>query len=473
MYTKRKVNKNTRFSQSLKDHVIFTLSSASMHGLIHAVRSNRLLFERFLWIGLVIGAFSVATYQALQAWNRYDTSPVVITIEKDFFNWETEFPAVFFCARAKLTTAYKFLKIFRNKYNISASVEQLEGYVDDLLFTTYENYSSLEKYANGSQDDFVPTDLYLELVNFTSFRIPKNSNKTKIKYSEWPKNVNGEYSFVLTEFGFCQCFHSKVAGFFNIDNFTIDGATNTTFLPITKKYKEPALTLSQSDFSQTNFLFVIGTNEIIDITSQYFVVTPQTLGDVFLDIVDIVGDEDIKMLSPKQRNCRYWNEADDLGHSRVYSYNLCRRECRIQLCLKFCYCTPYYYKRIDNEPICNMSGMFCLSKYPEILTLLDPKTGEDLCPCFQSCDFQRITAELTIKATWFFGSKVTVNLERFPRERYKRTLIFTRTDLLIQIGSLFGLFLGCSVLSLIEIPYFLTLRFFWGVFGNRRIKPRV
>lgn len=111
---------------------------------------------------------------------------------------------------------------------------------------------------------------------------------------------------------------------------------------------------------------MIGTNEMIDITSQHYLVNSTTMGDANLDIVDIISENDIKMLSPKQRNCKYTDEGEILDHSLVYSYNLCRSECRLKLCLKYCQCSPYYYKRNENEPICNMSGMFCLSKYPGI-----------------------------------------------------------------------------------------------------------
>lgn len=42
----------------------------------------------------------------------------------------------------------------------------------------------------------------------------------------------------------------------------------------------------------------------------------------------------------------------------------------------------------------------------------------------------------------------------------KRELIFAFTDVLVYIGGTAGLFLGCSLLSLTELLYFLTWRFF-------------
>ena len=46
---------------------------------------------------LLVAGLSGAIQQTLQAWRRYDERPVVITVEKDFFNWLVEFPSVIIC----------------------------------------------------------------------------------------------------------------------------------------------------------------------------------------------------------------------------------------------------------------------------------------------------------------------------------------------------------------------------------------
>jgi hypothetical protein len=69
-------------------------------------------------MGLVVGAFGIATQQALEAWRRYETSPVVITIEKDFFNWDVENPSILICLRDKPASSYKIMEDFM-KYGTS------------------------------------------------------------------------------------------------------------------------------------------------------------------------------------------------------------------------------------------------------------------------------------------------------------------------------------------------------------------
>ncbi|CAH1373761.1 unnamed protein product [Tenebrio molitor] len=475
----RSRRKRSNFLRSFYDHVVFTFSIATMHGLIHVVRSRRHIFERqfvfrdrLLWMGLVMGAFGIATQQALEAWRRYETSPVVITIEKDFFNWDVENPSILICLRDKPASSYKILEDFMKEYKITAEIKELDEYVNDLLFKTYYTYSSLEKYANGSKKELVSPDLYVELITRVSGKL--ETKQQKVKGTLWPKNVDSNYTRILTEFGLCHSFHSKLAYYFEITNFTREvPQTESDYQSITKNYKDEVLTFLQPQVFVKYLVFVTDSHEMIDITSHYHTGEQTTTALLAFNVIDIISDEAIRDLSPKQRNCKFNDDPHDLKHSPVYTYNLCRIECRINLALKYCNCTPHYYKRNADEQICNMAGMYCLSKHPEVVSLIDPKTEKSLCHCLQNCNLQAVTTEVVSSGGWFLTTRLSVEFQSFPKERYRRTLIFTKTDILIQIGGIYGLFLGCSVLSFIEISYFFTLRFIWGVLGNRRIKAEI
>lgn len=51
-------------------------------------------------------------------------------------------------------------------------------------------------------------------------------------------------------------------------------------------------------------------------------------------------------LSPSQRKCRLEYESEPLLASSVYSFNLCRSQCRFKMALKECGCIPYFYRSI-------------------------------------------------------------------------------------------------------------------------------
>jgi hypothetical protein len=57
----------------------------------------------------------------------------------------------------------------------------------------------------------------------------------------------------------------------------------------------------------------------------------------------IHSTEDVRSLSVFQRKCRFWEESD-LDISPVYSYNLCRMQCRVTQALQLCGCVPHFYR---------------------------------------------------------------------------------------------------------------------------------
>jgi len=59
--------------------------------------------------------------------------------------------------------------------------------------------------------------------------------------------------------------------------------------------------------------------------------------------LNIHSTEDVRSLSVSQRKCRFLEESD-LDISPVYSYNLCRMQCRVTLALQLCGCVPHFYR---------------------------------------------------------------------------------------------------------------------------------
>lgn len=120
--------------------------------------------------------------------------------------------------------------------------------------------------------------------------------------------------------------------------------------------------------------------------------------------------------------------------------------------------------------------------------LIPKKSAERLitlkgeCSCLPNCnDVNYVTDEVDSRM-WFLGSNLQWGLKEYPSMRLKRDVIFGFTDLLgkyglflfflqffnvfclvfsVYIGGMTGLFLGCSVLSFIEILYFFSIKFYW------------
>jgi hypothetical protein len=57
----------------------------------------------------------------------------------------------------------------------------------------------------------------------------------------------------------------------------------------------------------------------------------------------IYSTGDVTSLSFSQRKCRFLEESD-LHISPVYSYNLCRMQCRMEQAMRLCGCIPHFYR---------------------------------------------------------------------------------------------------------------------------------
>lgn len=83
--------------------------------------------------------------------------------------------------------------------------------------------------------------------------------------------------------------------------------------------------------------------ELPDISDRYYVVKPSMERDTTFRFQETIGSHDLRRLTPRQRRCRFMDEPASNMASPVYSYNLCRMNCRKKLAYELCRCAPYFY----------------------------------------------------------------------------------------------------------------------------------
>ncbi|CAH0554021.1 unnamed protein product [Brassicogethes aeneus] len=126
-------------------------------------------------------------------------------------------------------------------------------------------------------------------------------------------------------------------------------------------------------------------------------------------------------LTREQRKCRKYDEAEDLPNSPLYSKKLCKIECRMRLCLKYCGCLPYYYRNFNGEKICNLTELYCLSQYEDELVTLR-KGEKSLCNCDNVCESTLYNVYTAYCTEWLGESNLVIRLSQFPIIRYKGNL---------------------------------------------------
>jgi acid-sensing ion channel, other len=183
----------------------------------------------------------------------------------------------------------------------------------------------------------------------------------------------------------------------------------------------------------------------------------------------IKTDDDLRSFPPEKRGCYFANEKK-LKYFKFYTRRHCEYECVADYILSSptLNCTPYYMIRYASTQLCDYKLEYRVKQqmFSAYRGIDRPKME---CDCMEECDVVKYNFEIIKKnlrrinetfddyysydkSSFTFKFKDTV---LSPLRRYR---VFTFSDLLAQSGGMMGLFAGISVLSIVELLYFITFR---------------
>jgi acid-sensing ion channel, other len=187
----------------------------------------------------------------------------------------------------------------------------------------------------------------------------------------------------------------------------------------------------------------------------------------------ISTDESLKSFDPETRGC-YFEGEKKLEFFKIYTRRNCEFECfgKTMRSFRDVNCTQYFLPRSDEMQLCD----YRKEVYAQVATY-DALRKKDNCGCLDECNSIKYKTEVIAhkienkhEASFEFKFK---DVDIVPLKRYQ---LFTFSEFLAQAGGMMGLFAGISVLSIVEIFYFLSLRWmmdFWMVLKQRFGKWRV
>ncbi|KAF5307901.1 hypothetical protein FQR65_LT06468 [Abscondita terminalis] len=364
-------------------------------------------------------------------------------MERDCYSWNTSFPAVTICPNSKINE--NLLEDYLETVTVKNKTE-LASFLRTLAVANYKSFDKVLSYFEIPSEEFMDILLKLQL-NFKPF--VSNFVLQDSKYY---------LEKTITEMGICYCFNSNLAVYNSVEYWKsnswniLEEKPTLSVHPLDGKVVANVVNMS-SRFT----IYFHGPFETIDSSSKSLYSPEESLLQIYLTALTTFTSDGAKALAISQRKCQFYYEKT-LQHSAVYSYVLCKIECRIALSKRLCGCIPHFYRRLDDEKVCDARGLHCLSQYSDRLVMLKKE-----CPCHLNCDDVNYVIDDYRTRNWFLGSNLEWGLKEHPKMRLRRDVIFRFTDVLVYIGGMAGLFLGCSVLSFIEIFYFFTIRFCWFV----------
>jgi hypothetical protein len=170
-----------------------------LHGL-HFVFSNQItLVERFFWLVLVIFASFGAFNISIKQYDRYEANPTVISLERDYREWNGTLPAITLCYHRRIDEN-KAIKVIKTLWNVEQSDEEFQYFHDFISAVVYLN-ESFTRFSKFAKDE--------RLKNVDMLKIAKQVHANfNSSVSSFDTNAEFTLNEIITEKGLCYTVNS-------------------------------------------------------------------------------------------------------------------------------------------------------------------------------------------------------------------------------------------------------------------------
>lgn len=262
---------------------------------------------------------------------------------------------------------------------------------------------------------------------------------------------------IVDEVGYCYTFNSRISPYLSPKYLQ---ATKKKFkkneLQLVNFYDGDATAVTQNIINNVDII-THGTNNVPSSSLKILNTNPNRQGysSLLMKPIQIRSEQETRNLFVFQRNCKFDTESSSEYFPQLYTQDLCRLECRMKMSKELCDCLPFFYIHIKKDRQCDKRGLECV--YENRFTIFTSNAEE--CGCLKDCDDTKFLLQSINKMFWFHDSRVSWSI-RQSKITYQRKLIYSFIEALVQTGGNFGLFIGTSLLSFVEMFYFIYLAIF-------------
>ncbi|XP_017108335.2 sodium channel protein Nach [Drosophila bipectinata] len=440
-------------------------ATSSIHGLRYTRDEDTNRIVHFVWLLISLVMFICAVVMARTFYIDFRSNPTRMNVESDntpvsnlYFPPVTICPDVLF----NMQKSEAFLKTLQLPQGTNQS------FILRKLHIFYGFMLDDEKY---SDQDINPMESLLSLNNLTLQQLVEHLrwNCDEILYR---CRFNGQirdclelFQLSKTFFGHCCSFNLRQTGL----NFTGERAVGGLKygLSVILRYKDDNYDPVQSYSFGVKLLIqeadafpsAHSSSKFIAFDSEVFAALhPQ----------ETFCSPAVKALSIEDRNCVFRNEFT-MRYFKNYVYPNCELNCRVTNMVKFCNCHTYFFDfNRTTDRICTFKDIPCLvDNFANIITrkrstqCYCPLTCEHLDYDVQISDFP---LKLNMPVADQFYSGIAKNdgilhvfINSFGYRRLRHDLLSNMVTLVSNLGSAFSLFVGMSMLSVVEIIYYFSV----------------
>ncbi|SPP73223.1 Hypothetical predicted protein [Drosophila guanche] len=351
--------------------------------------------------------------------NRSDTDSTSIGVTTSYISWINTFPAVSICLSKNRIT-----KEFSETVKRSSADGHSPSYtyirtLYDYLFINPNNLYLKEEYCKDFNStcgvDIVAMRKALFASSCTEFM-------EKIYFSEkLLPNCEEIFKFHELEMGYCFLANNL------IDYQSID--------------KMPLVYSSLDEFR--NLRLVLPENQPYFNALAYTITSDPSVHS--FNVEGIENNHDVIEEPVSQRMCKFDTETSD--NDVLYSFSTCMSKIRSEIEMNLCNCTLFNHSKNNSINYCGVEGISCLDK-GNLAARVISRVSSNMA-CLPSCMEQQISYKN--HNDYGDSNMVEIEITSPPTAKYFRTVTQTKLDLVVAIGSVIGLFIGASLLNILEV----------------------
>ncbi|KAI5713279.1 hypothetical protein M8J76_006923 [Diaphorina citri] len=512
---KKTASDEPSFSNVMKEYARY----CTLHGIQYVFKENSTLVEKVGWLIIILISFLCASLLAHTMWLRFSASPTVTAVKDTHLDlYLIPFPAVSICPtdKIKLKEAYGYLSKYVNITNQTVKKE-LDKALAALSLFQHPWYNRMNFYLTNNT---VLKDL--ASINMTDFMIKVMPQCEELFLEcHWIGKIFDcceLFQLQRSEEGFCYSFNSLTSVNNQHCMLTSEDLTNLR----THRYASSGITdecmLRRNSGAGSSTGLVVYVKKFDDtqripnannvtgvqgVRVQIYHVTeyPEAgMGNLLMSKQGAklsatvkpfitISTNAIRNLDLEVRFC-FFPDEQQLSVSKAYTQRSCLLECRLDYLEQMCACRPYFFNMMDNRvPICNSQQLECIAKYNRDLRFFSPPSSEirgfdenesslNCSQCLPTChesiydidtDFTYDTSPLAQES---YGV-IDVFYRNEGAVKYQRDVTFGWIDLLVSFGGIAGLFLGFSILTLVELAYWSVKLIHYNISDrkNKRVHP--
>uniref|UniRef100_A0A0A9XCD9 Sodium channel protein Nach n=1 Tax=Lygus hesperus TaxID=30085 RepID=A0A0A9XCD9_LYGHE len=503
---------------SLKHHLQDYCSSTSIHGVKYLGNTTTPL-EKAWWAAMLACCVVGNAYLIHKVWVKWNHSPVIVSFAETAMPvWEVPFPTITICSSIKSDVeSFNFTKHFNQMMNNKKNGDNITTNISERDFQSMSDMSLIcdEPILVEGAEDFVNESAIEFLMD-----VGPELNETSLVCQfddEAITNCSDYFTKTFLDEGVCYSFnmlsptqlfdqsHGSNPYFeehFYDSSWSL-GKGYASDSDLQSSYPRRVLSAGarssmsvvlqyrSRDFDSLcrgpigGFKVLLNNPAEFPLSRELYWRSPP--GEELILMVQpkiMTTSDGLRPYDPKIRQCYFQGERY-LHYFQVYTQRNCEVECLTNFTLNECGCVAFYMPRKPSTPLCGAAKKSCMIDAQSALRTYEieavrKESINSKCNCLQACQSIQFDAETSqsqldaVKVLTAFGDNASeidglevARVKIFFKDKQfipsRRSELFGVVDFLANCGGLLGLFCGISILSICELVYYITIRF-WSNF---------